>query len=708
MLLGLGLLAARLMRRAPGATRHQLWTTAFAAVLLMPLLAATLPSVPVPVPARWASTPAAAPRTAGPQAAPAVQSHDLRPGLAIATAAGPEAAARRARSDRAIDRAQIDLRRALTATLLASESAGARGDVGLVPLARARRPARAETSAIRPGAGGDPRVASRTAGRRAPHQPRRRDAGGGIFKHIIFAVGGGAGASAATSFSPEIAHPRDVRCGIWSPGWRWRATGSIHCPIAARQAAIARERACDRRSFGLGTLPRPARSSSCRIDAVLRRRAPHAHRRAFPTGESRHGHLTDASSRQPAAVQSRGGGLIAPAIAVLEPVALVSAPVATPSCRAGGVADPPPRRRGAGAVRSGVVAGAGPRLRPGTGRRTGRTRLACSWGCLAPVVQWQHLDDRQRRRRRLREQITRGSERVIRKPSAATVCLVAEAVGGQFSDPPSRWIGRARRVVLETRHGGATERLEIADRGGLQQVKWEVGGRERAMDAAAGQWRERLLAVLDTTWELATLRGQASSLRGEISSIYGQRSSLNGEISSLRGHVSSLRGEISSVRGQESSLHGEISSIRGHLSSLRGSISSERGTISSLTSGGYRSDDSAAIRDAIARHDKEIARIEQEIRAYDADAKVTVVVKEIAALQTERKVAAIETEIKNFDLDGKVAAIEKQIAALDVAGKTAAIGKQIDGLDSDRRVRQLEERRDEELKRLTAAIAAIR
>src|SRR6185295_1914297 len=94
VLLALGVVAARLMRRAPGATCHQLWSTTFAAVLLMPLLAAALPGVPVPVPALWASTPLAAPLAAAPQLASAFPSNDPLRDVAIPTGAGPGAAAR--------------------------------------------------------------------------------------------------------------------------------------------------------------------------------------------------------------------------------------------------------------------------------------------------------------------------------------------------------------------------------------------------------------------------------------------------------------------------------------------------------------------------------------------------------------------------------------------------------------------------------------
>ena len=55
VLLALALLAVRLLRRAPAASRHRLWTVAFSALLALPLLPHVLPGLDVPVPAAWVS-----------------------------------------------------------------------------------------------------------------------------------------------------------------------------------------------------------------------------------------------------------------------------------------------------------------------------------------------------------------------------------------------------------------------------------------------------------------------------------------------------------------------------------------------------------------------------------------------------------------------------------------------------------------------------
>jgi hypothetical protein len=473
--------------------------------------------------------------------------------------------------------------------------------------------------------------------------------------------------------------------------------------MAARQAAAAREQACDEAVLALGT--RPSAYARVLLELAESLQPSAAGLGALPMVQRAHLETRVMAILNDNVRAARQRGLMLPAfgvvigtlvLAALQPSVRASAASVTITVPPAGTVMPP------AAPVSRVRA---PQADPAPGS-------PCRWDVTRSESFFGTTSNRSVNGRDvILEQVgTSGSDRIIQKNLGdLRVCMVAEDAGASTpSERPSQWPGRARRVVLESRRGTDVKRLEIATYGTGQKVSWQVGGADRTFDAAAEQWRDRMLAVLDTTWEISSLRGQVSSLMGDISSLRGDESSLRGDISSLMGDVSSMRGDQSSIRGDESSLRGDISSIRGHLSSLQGSISSEQGSISSLRADGYRSDDSARIRDAVTRHENEIARLEREIRAYNADAKVAAVQRQIDALDADKKVEAIEAQIKKFDLEGKVAAIEKQIAALDVAGKTAAIEKQIDTLDADRRTRQLEERRDEELKRLAAAIAAIR
>ena len=719
VLLAAALAAAAVMRRAPAVSRHRLWTVAFAAVLALPALAVALPVLHVPVPS-CCDAPAASPAivTALAPSGGTIPPQDHGSGIVVTDSGPSQTAGPEPWTVRGWLRASFpSFPSAWRPVLLTVWLAGTLAAVStlLLSLVRVRRLSRAAEQIDDAGWSSS---ANALGGRLGLRRPARllmsasvgTPMAGGVWRPAIFLP------ASAREWSPErrdlvlaheIAHLaghdplRHVAARLavalyWFHPLAW---------MAAREAAAAREQACDEAVLALGT--RPSAYARVLLDLAESLQPSAAGVGALPMVQRAHletrlmailNEDVRTGPRRRLLIPVAGLALGTLLLAAAQPSVRASAAAAAVTITAPSAVLPVSRAPAPAPVpASQADAGAGsacgrdlPRSRSFFGTTSNRTIGG---------------------RDVILEQVgTSGTDRIIQKTfEDLRVCMVAEDAGAwSSSERPSQWLGRARRVVLESRRGNNVKRLEVAPYGTGQKVSWQVGGADRTFDAAAEQWRDRMLEILDTTWEVSNLRGEVSSLMGEISSIRGDESSLRGDISSLMGDVSSMRGNQSSIRGDESSLRGDISSIRGHLSSLQGSISSERGSISSLQSGGYRLDDSARIRDAVARHENEIARIEREIRDYNADGKVVAVERQIAALDADRKVAAIEAEIRKFDLDGKVAAIEKKIAALDVDGKITTLEKKIASLDADRRVRQLEERRDEELKRLAAAIAAIR
>jgi beta-lactamase regulating signal transducer with metallopeptidase domain len=289
------------------------------------------------------------------------------------------------------------------------------------------------------------------------------------------------------------------------------------------------------------------------------------------------------------------------------------------------------------------------------------------------------------------------------------VCMVADGMSDRV-DRPAQMLDRASKVSMSSERDGRTQQLDIVREGGSARTTWRVDGQELAVDAAAEEWRRSMLALLDTTWEVSQIRGHVSSLQGEISSIHGERSSLQGEISSIQGHVSSINGEISSVRGHESTLRGEISSIQGHLSSSQGQVSSEQGAISSLHARLYDAgaDERRRIDGQVESHRRRIKEIEKAIADYNADAKAREVMKEIESYNADQRVRELRKKEDVYDAQRRIEEVRKNIDVLKVDEKVREIRKQIDALNADERVKQLGTQQDEQLKRLRAAIAAIR
>ena len=719
LLLSATLFAVFLLRRAPAVIRHRLWTLAFAALLALPLMSFALPALDVPLPAAWATL-APPPRVAATPAAIERRGTDApahpRPLADVAVPSSGTDAANAVHTPRTAssDAAGGSVSRRTTTEwvwtlLLAVWIAGASVAAGrlAVSLLRVHRLSRSADE-IRDPAWRDAADAlgARLGISRSVRLLASADVGtpmaAGVLRPTIFLP------ASACDWSAEcrdivLAHEL-THLAVRDPLRHVTARLALSCYwfhplawVAARQGTLAREQACDEAVLSLGT--RPSTYARVLLDLAGSLRSPVTAQGALPMIERSlleirlmailsDSHPTMArravlpvvgmalltctvAAARPGAPTAPAAPLSAATVAPLVAATASVSPMATPQAEA----------------RPAAVATA-----PTPAQTTGR-ESACGWDS------WDSIG-------------SRGGDRVIQKAFGdLRLCMLGEALGDRdWSLKPSQWIGVARRVVIESRRGDAVQRLEVVQRPNGPQTIWRVGGVERPLDKAAELWRERILAALDTTWELSSLRGQVSSLRGQISSVRGQESSLRGEISSLRGEVSSMRGRASSVRGEESSLRGRISSIRGHVSSLRGSISSERGAISSLNAAS--SIDDQVIRERVSvrvgKHNDEIARLEREIRDYGADARIAAVEQEIKALDAAGKVAAIEAQIRAFDLDGKVAAVERRIVELDVNGKVSAIERQIEALDAERRGRQLEERRDGEIKQVEQAIDGLR
>jgi beta-lactamase regulating signal transducer with metallopeptidase domain len=724
--------AAWLLRRAPAAARHGLWTVGFAAILLLPIASVMLPSLDVPVPSSWQAilpAPASPARTpVAPSSAPAERIDITRSALAAesvpAAPSGPLAEG--PASDRHVPSA-LSVRQWLWGAWLAGVLAAA--STILLALWRTEHLARtAETLTEQAW-----QQAATDIGRRLD---LRRPAtllvsaeiqtpmAGGLWRPVVYLPTDArhwAADRRDVVLAHELAHAagRDplrhfvTRLALsvyWFHPLAW---------LGARQAAMAREQACDEAVLALGT----RRSDYARVLLEMAESLSPVTRPlgALPMAqrsllEKRLMTILDPGARstpRPALLWPAIGvalftlsvavarpSAIAEVVAVIAPVAATPAVVATNAVPAVPSVEP--------ALPTTPVAQTQPVIARDSacGWET-RSRSSFSGG----ISYSSNTTSTTSGGTRLYEQIgIRNGDRIIQKGfGSLQLCMVAEGLGDRTSNErPSEWIGRARRVVLESRDGRDVQHMEIASGAATPRV-WQVNGADRGFDTAAGDWRDRLIEVLDETWRIAMLRGEVSTLRGEISTMFGRRSTLLGEISTLTGEVSTMRGRQSTIRGELSTLQGQISTINGRVSTLQGAISSEQGAMSSLMGRLYDGDaaERARINARLASHADEIARIERQIVDYDATAKVADVMREIARLDVDGKVAAIDAQIRAFDLDGKIAEIEGRIRALDVDGEVARLERRIDALDADRRVKEMEPRRDAALTRLQAAIKAI-
>ena len=530
LLLSVTLLAARLLRRAPAVTRHGLWSVAFAAVLALPLLTSALPALYVPVPAGWAT--AASPRVMPGKVRDDAGAGDLstigpvtdRSGANAATigrgttAASDPPLPAQPQSERSAPLAAIRSR--ASALLLAAWVAGTTAALGalFLSLVRVRRLARTadvvcdaawRSAAAAIGA----RLGVRRSARLLVSARVGTPMAGGVWRPAIFLPVSARAWSAKRRdvvLAHEIAHlagrdplrhlvTRLALACYWFHPLAW---------IAARQAAVAREQACDEAVLALGTRPSAyARvlldlAESMPLSVPMTGALPMVQRSLL---ERRlmailNDDIRPARSRL-LFVPAIGVTLLTLSVAAAQPSVFSSARQALPVQR-------PPIVAAVVADQETTSVGSAAPVTPVTNVRTMAIGTAAQVSLGRESACWWDATDSSSfngsistsdsgGRIVIREQVgTRGLDRVIQRSFGdLRLCMVAEDAGDRSTaDRPSQWIGRARRVVLEARRGGVVHRLEVTSGG--QHTSWQVGGADRAFDAAAQQWRDRMLAVL--------------------------------------------------------------------------------------------------------------------------------------------------------------------------------------------------------------------
>lgn len=702
VVLAIAALSGIALRRSAAATRHRFWTWTFAALLALPVLIATLPSLNVPIASRMPSL-SATPRT-GALTAPAITATAQEATTPVeppdAGTVSPTSARRR------FSTLEILSSLWLIGSLL-SLTALAISVVRVHWLSRSARlirdPAWSQTVAS---IGRQLAIPSRVSVRISPRVVTPM--AGGVLRPTVFLPSDAAGWSAerrTVVLAHELSHlaahdplrhllARAAVSLYWFHPLAW---------FAARQATAAREAACDERVLSLGT--KPSAYAQVLLDLAASIQSPPRALATLPiirtsSLEVRVMAILNDTIRPTSTIR---GTVAVLALAAGTVFAAAAAPrSAEPDSAVRWVEVSPSAIVSSASVVSPATPASPPA--PAAHQRNARETSECAAGYASASFSGT-LDSGGRNG--VYEQVGTldGTHRIILfTVDGARLCLFGEHVGpAKSNDRPSSWIGTARRVVMQASSGNTTQRLVI-EGGTTQQAAWQVNGASRPIDSAATEWRNRMLAMFDAHWELSTLRGQVTSLRGQITSTHGEETSLRGQITSLQGEVTSMHGRITSIRGEETSMRGRITSIRGHETSLRGQITSARGAITSIQTGGYRASDAER---RIADYERQIERLEKEIRDYNADAKVAEIEKEIERFDADRKAAEVEKRIKEFDLDRKVADVERRILELEVEKKVKNIEQDIDKVDYEKRAAEIERRIDAERPRLKAAIAAV-
>ena len=715
LLLLVALALAWLGRRGSPGIIHQLWTTTFALVLVLPLLGILAPSWNVPIlPARdgepqppAVEAPAAAEAVAEAAAVgtPRVSADEPGSGVPHPRALPGAPAGQPTGSSWSPIRVLFIAWALGCAISLISLAAGA---LRLRALVRAALPLRdpalrRQADAIRK------RMRIRADVQLLSSDVAATPMTGGLWKAVILLP------AAAVKWSPErravvLTHElihvrrRDVLRQLmrrivlalyWFHPLGW---------LAARRAEVASEKACDEEVLALGARPSDYARLLLRLASARGRRPNVLALPLVKISQLETRIVAILKRRRPRPSVTRTAvtltivGSAGVSVAAAHPVPFDEAPVPTHEATLARAAAPSAEVRAPLEHELGVSAAVQPE-RPGPMRQ----EIQCPWA---------GSDSMRTMTVRGGLRVTgwnNGDRTIERSVAGMYLCMRADGRVVMSDDGTEvRAVGADSWLLLESRED-RTQRLVITEGPGGIEYEWSVDDVRRTFDAEARQWHDLMLAIMHGYQEVMEIRGEESTLRGRISAHRGYVSSLRGRISAHRGQVSSLRSRFSAHRGHVSSLRGRISAHRGHVSSLRGQISAYRGRISSLNAAmrlTARAETRAALEDELRELESRIRQTEAEVAAYDLDGKVQEVEQQIAAYDAEGTVREVEQQVEDYDVSGKVAAIEAEIEAYDLEGKRREIERLIEEVDADTRIEEIEGSLEDEIAALRRLVGS--
>lgn len=271
--------------------------------------------------------------------------------------------------------------------------------------------------------------------------------------------------------------------------------------------------------------------------------------------------------------------------------------------------------------------------------------------------------------------------------TSGNVVMTGDGTAVASMDPGSRLVLASRAEWLH--------RMAITSGPDGLEYEWSIDGRSQPLDDEARAWRDLMLTVLARTREAWEVRGKEASLRRRIGSHERHVASQRRQIGSHERHVASLRRQTGSHERHVASLRRQTGSHERHVASLRRQIESHERQVASL-------------RRQLASTDPRLASLERRMRDIE---------RRIERYDLAGKIRGIEARITRYDLDGRTRHIEALIARYDLAGKVRGIEARIEEYDLDGRVRALEaeieewdaDRRAEEIERsIQDDIAALR
>ena len=222
-------------------------------------------------------------------------------------------------------------------------------------------------------------------------------------------------------------------------------------------------------------------------------------------------------------------------------------------------------------------------------------------------------------------------------------------------------------VAVETRGHKGSQLMRVTGEAGAPRYEWWVDGASRPVDDAPRAWLAHALEVVAGYRAIGKIQGQVGSLQGDIGSIQGEVGGLQGAIGEVQGRIGGLQGNVGGIEGERGGMEGRIGGQEGAIGGLEG----RRWQASDA--------EKAAIDQQIASHRAVIEKLRAEMASRQFDRRIAEAQAELQAEEkkAQAEIAALERKIEDIHADEKIAVLNRKIADLHAEERIAQIERRL-------------------------------
>ena len=222
-------------------------------------------------------------------------------------------------------------------------------------------------------------------------------------------------------------------------------------------------------------------------------------------------------------------------------------------------------------------------------------------------------------------------------------------------------------VAVETRGRKGSQLMRVTGEGGAPRYEWWIDGASRRVDDAARAWLAHALEVVAGYRAIGEIQGQVGSLQGDIGSIQGEVGGLQGEIGEVQGRIGGLQGNVGGIEGERGGMEGRIGGEEGAIGGLEGrrwqASANEKAIIDKEIASRRATIEKLRAEMADRQFDRRIAEAQAELQAEEkkANAEIAALEHKIEDVHADEKIAGLNRKIADLHEEERIAEIEKRL-----------------------------------------------